>query len=155
MTTTTDNAARAYCATLVRAFPGTAVARFHGLLLAHAEPGVWAPLPKGVRRGKPKHCYGNAFRLMLDRPDLTYCEGIGSNFIQTMHAWCVDRDGRVIDPTWKPDPLLGTSPEYFGIRLRRAWVIRTTIERRQYGIHEFLLGTSPDEWRADDDRGRP
>jgi hypothetical protein len=92
---------------------------------------------------------------MLDRPDLTYCEGIGSNFIQTMHAWCVDRDGRVIDPTWKPDPLLGTSPEYFGIRLRRAWVIRTTIERRQYGIHEFLLGTSPDEWRADDDRGRP
>lgn len=57
-------------------------------------------------------CYQNAYRLM-DNRSMTYCEGyaaIKGLGIPIAHAWVVDSDGFVIDPTWKD----GT--EYFGVR---------------------------------------
>jgi len=54
-------------------------------------------------------------------PQLTYVEGV-SFFPHTRligaHAWCVDPDGYVIDPT-------DTLPSYFGVPLNVAWIAKT------------------------------
>jgi hypothetical protein len=61
-----------------------------------------ADIPVGVKH----YCFRNAFRLAEARDDLTYVEGfglgVGVESFFTRHAWCVDSDGRVVDPspTW-------------------------------------------------------
>jgi len=69
--------------------------------------------PKGIRWGKQKECYDNAFKLMDD--DLIYCEGyaipdLASVVLPADHAWCVDADGNVIDNTWRTPGIA-----YYGI----------------------------------------
>lgn len=113
----------------------------HGLAFA---PRV--DLPKGVRRGPPQQCYANAYRLARRRPDVyTYVEGMAFRLIPVEHAWCVDREGRMVDPTWRP---LGASfdgaddrREYFGIPLRLDYVRRVRADSR---LHTVLWN-----WRAD------
>lgn len=57
-------------------------------------------LPPEFERGPKKKCFMNAGRLAMERDDLIYCEGIAHNIIPVEHAWCIDREGKVIDPTW-------------------------------------------------------
>ncbi len=62
------------------------------------------PLPKRYQRGWPKHCFANAAKLARRaRGKLTYVEGfaVRSDFTWEMHhAWTIDADRRVVDPTW-------------------------------------------------------
>mgnify|MGYP001012730423 FL=1 len=68
------------------------------------RPQAWA---------RPKRCFVNAARLAATRRDeLQYVEGWAWGKVPLHHAWCVDRDGNVVDPTWEPDPLLDA---YFGV----------------------------------------
>jgi hypothetical protein len=88
----------AFLDALAQISPVSAFIRDHGVLMEefsseHAE----------FRRGKLGDCYMNAGRVVYDRPDLRYVEGYavpGNIGIPLMHAWLVDEDGRVIDPTW-------------------------------------------------------
>lgn len=75
-----------------------------------------------------KECFFNAQLLAFIYDSLTYCEGIGSSVIATEHAWLIDTDGRVVDPTWvKPsDRHTHRMIDYFGIKvptkdLTRIW----------------------------------
>jgi hypothetical protein len=87
----------------------------------------YKPLPPSVKRGEPKMCFKNATQLMIDRDDLTYVEGYALSIIPIMHAWCIDEDGNVVDPTM---PMC----EYYGIPFDSAFVIGTMLRRKYYGI---------------------
>lgn len=95
------------------------------------EVGVW---PKWMKRGRLKECYRNAFNLMLHF-GYTYCEGYAVSMIPTMHAWCLDKDGKVIDPTWRDKGKWGRQgKEYYGITFDCAQVVEITTRRRCYGL---------------------
>jgi hypothetical protein len=93
--------------------------------------------------GEEKQCYKNAFELTLFQDDLIYVEGFACTVIPTMHAWVVDKNGNVYDPTWR----LNTREKkyypigYYGVMfsLRQCWKVME--KSGQYGML--------DAWKAD------
>ncbi len=94
---------------------------FATFMLEHG--GEWEPqaFPKQwYPSGIPRRCFGNAQDILFSRDGrqdgLIYVEGyacsgsLGFAF-PTHHAWLVDAEGRVLDPTWD-DPEVST---YFGV----------------------------------------
>jgi hypothetical protein len=78
--------------------------------------GVWyepRPLPKRVLRGLPGNCYRNAQKLSRRR-GYSYVEGYAVPDIglplPVHHAWNLDRNGDLIDNTWRDVGLA-----YFGV----------------------------------------
>lgn len=71
-----------------------------------------------------KECYYNCQKLALLGIG-EYCEGYADGSIPVEHAWLVDGDGTVIDPTWAANEnLVGGS--YFGVKIpedliRESW----------------------------------
>jgi len=103
---------------------------FEAFVLKNGEPFVVNGIK--VKRGKIKECFKNAFYLADYNPDLTYVEGyaIFSGIgLPVLHAWCVDKDGKVYDPTWKT---LGD--EYFGVKFDIEFVRKTILARRRFGV---------------------
>jgi hypothetical protein len=71
------------------------------------------------RLGRMKECFKNSFELAASEPDLIYCEGYALGaVIAVHHAWCVRKDGTVVDPTWK------SGEDYFGVPLRLEYVVK-------------------------------
>lgn len=71
-----------------------------------------SPLHAGFKRGALGDCYMNAGRTSWGHPDLRYVEGYavpGTVAFPMMHAWLIDPEGRVIDPTWED------GAAYFGV----------------------------------------
>lgn len=69
-----------------------------------------SPLPDDIPHGTPKCCFGNAFRLAREAPQrFVYFEGYATHDtgpnMPMRHAWCIDRTGRVVDPTWAGIPV--------------------------------------------------
>lgn len=59
-------------------------------------------LPAPYERGKPKACFANCQALARAHPgELTYVEGFATSMIAIHHAWLIDSDGQVVDPTWE------------------------------------------------------
>lgn len=87
-------------------------------------------LPVGVRRGRMGRCFQNAANLAVNDSRFTYCEGYAAGVIPLMHAWCIDKDGNVIDPTWADD--LGHS--YFGVPFKTKYLIHSLLETETYGL---------------------
>jgi hypothetical protein len=83
-------------------------------LLQH---GTWYKpkgLPRGIRRGELRNCFTNALTLGRSR-EYTYVEGYAIPNIENLHfpvhhAWNLDRNGNVIDNTWRK-----TGLAYFGV----------------------------------------
>lgn len=77
-------------------------------VLRHGTPYEWRPLPENVRPGAPRACFGNAIALAHDAQvrgtGLHYVEGFaldpGRTRLPILHAWLVDDEGKVVDPTW-------------------------------------------------------
>ncbi len=109
------NAVRDYLASMNEAMKKLSCAdraSMADLLLSHGRTFKPAPLPKGFRRMKPKHCFNNSLHHALDGK-LIYCEGyaLRPGLFPLQHGWLCDDAGNVIDVTWD-------SPEectYFGI----------------------------------------
>jgi len=83
---------------------------------------------KGVPRIK-RECYRNAYYLAW-YTGLIYVEGIGINIIGTEHAWCIDSDFNVYDPTWD-------NPEkhsYYGVPFDLDYVEKIMHETEVYGV---------------------
>lgn len=83
-----------------------------------------------IKKGKMKECFRNAFHLAEDF-DLIYVEGYatcsGLGF-PIFHAWCVDQEGNVYDPTWK------NGDEYFGVPFDFMYVRKTIFRRTKFGV---------------------
>ena len=88
-------------------------------------------------RGKMKDCFKNAFWLAIENEDLTYVEGYALSIIPVLHAWCVDKQNRVIDPTW-PDQ---ENCQYYGVKFEKEFVRKFITKSKIYG----LLGG---DWRS-------
>jgi len=109
--------------------------QFSAMIETKGQEWKAAALPPDVERGEPSQCFMNATHLMMERPDLDYCEGIaysqdvGGGFA-FLHAWCVDKDGTVIDPTW-------AHPEgsrYFGVKYDRKAYLKHIMRTKLFGV---------------------
>ncbi|MDJ0718464.1 MAG: hypothetical protein QNJ54_30270 [Prochloraceae cyanobacterium] len=77
-------------------------------------------LPEDIELGMPKSCYWNCQQIIKKQPDLIYCEGyalIKEVPLPFKHAWLINSDKKVIDPTWETPGL-----EYIGIPFNNKWV---------------------------------
>lgn len=91
-------------------------------------------LPEGIEKGEIKMCFSNAFNCIVSEPDLYYVEGYAvtkglKDFpIAFEHAWLVDNQGNVIDPTWED------GDAYFGVAFDTDFVVETITEKKYTGL---------------------
>ena len=87
-----------------------------GFYLAFGQAFKPSCLPREINIGEAKQCYANAGKLALANPSLVYCEGfaVSKGLFPLHHAWCIDCNGNVIDPTWPR----GSGQEFFGLALQ-------------------------------------
>lgn len=104
---------------------------FEELVLNLGTLSRWEPLPPHVSKMPYKQCYANAL-LTAQEHDLAYVEGFACRMLTTMHAWCEDDEGRVIDPTWSD----GDTPPtmYLGIRMNVDKVAARVVAQGVYGV---------------------
>lgn len=105
-------------------------------VLQHGEFFEASPLPKPYpyrRYRSAKACFRNANKLAFAHDELTYVEGYAESEpgFTPLHAWCVNRDGRVIDPTWRNAAEKGVC--YLGVRFPFEVVNRLTVKTEVFG----------------------
>jgi len=114
---------------------------YYDFLLAHGHEYPTGPNTYAGPRGEAKACYMNATHLAIMDTHMTYCEGKATVFgVPLDHAWCIDPDGVVVDPTFEPVMLNGATreAEYFGVPLRTDYVLRACKLNRIYGCLDFF-----------------
>lgn len=98
---------------------GWAYPSYEHLALQRGRSFTTKPLPEGIPRGLPKHCYDNARAAAAVEPErFAYCEGWASpgSGIPVRHAWVVDlEDGIALEPTWREGLGRGGQPMYIGL----------------------------------------
>jgi len=81
--------------------------------------------------GPKKQCYYNSFKLATTC-DLIYCEGFAINkavnYFPFEHAWCIDHEDNVIDPTWDD------GIDYFGIAFSTNFVVELALKTGCAGV---------------------
>ncbi len=115
-------------------------------VLQHGQPYHMDDKTFSGPRGPSKQCFMNSARAALDsNGKLTYVEGqahIGP--LAIAHAWTVDKDGIVRDPTFtagKPGSAV-TARGYFGVPFTAEQVYETMARTGMYGI--ISHSTNPD-----------
>ena len=103
--------------------------------LSHGTLRTSSPRPEGVKQGMVKECLQNAGRLALENPDgLTYCEGWAQmpahRGLTTYHAWCLDRKGNVVDPTWAHK----NGHEYLGVPIKTSALRKQVFATKEWGF---------------------
>lgn len=122
---------------------GNAHAKF---ILAHGR--AWEPTAQTFKgwRGKQKECFGNAAKLVLREPSLTYVEGYATAIIPFHHAWCVTPDGTIVEPTLR----IGKRDKdhlprgYFGVPFDWEFVCAYLTEVQTFGLLDGMSKKSID-----------
>lgn len=74
-----------------------------------------ARAPSWLTLGTRKECYKNSAHLALNNSEVQYTEGYALDLVDLPipmeHAWVVDPEGKVIDPTWPESQ----NTYYFGV----------------------------------------
>lgn len=82
-------------------------------------------------RGEPKMCYMNAGRAVIDDPSNTYVEGyVDVDGVPIAHAWYLDKDGRVVDPTIRGV----NATNYFGIPFNSNYLMLSIMKNKYWGL---------------------
>ncbi len=82
-------------------------------------------------KGEECQCYRNAALLMMEHPELTYVEGYACGAVLPVHhAWCVTKQGEVIDTTWP----YHEEDLYYGIPINREFLLGNMLRTKRYGI---------------------
>jgi hypothetical protein len=87
--------------------------------------------PEGVKKGENKMCFMNSYNLAIEN-NFGYVEGFAVCTVCPLplhHAWCIDRQGGVIETTWADAGL-----DYFGIPLEFSFIHEVLFETRRYGV---------------------
>jgi hypothetical protein len=107
------------------------------LILDNGKPFTNRILPSPFR-GKVKQCYKNCFDMLWKPQDAYYCEGyaIADGLdLAIAHAWLIDDEMRVIDPTWDDDSVGAT---YFGVVFNQEHVFEIGKIAKYYGILDYM-----------------
>lgn len=103
-------------------------------IAAYGKEYTAQPLPADIEMGKPHECYKNATNAMLWRDDLTYAEGYvhlpKSDGLAVLHAWAVDKEGKVYDNTLKHPE----ENKYFGIEYDHGKYLKYLLSAKIYGV---------------------
>jgi hypothetical protein len=75
-------------------------AGFEDYLIQHGTFFTPKHLPPTVRPMMVSQCYENAFRVASRSKAFHYVEGVALSLIPVDHAFCVNAEGDVVDPTW-------------------------------------------------------
>lgn len=84
---------------------------------------------KQPRRRRQGECFKNALELAMSRDDLFYVEGFALAYIPIHHGWCVDAEGKIYEPTWKPE-----ARPYYGVVLDKEFAMKRVIENDHWGL---------------------
>jgi hypothetical protein len=117
------------------------------LILRHGRPWYIGERTFAGRRARRKQCYMNSYTLVDRNPGLIYVEGWCWKETSFAHAWCIDAEGQVIDPT------LREADGYYGIPFRWEYVQATASRTMVYGVisnSDSDLLTAPAETFIDD-----
>lgn len=118
------------------------------VMLTHGRQFIFDSLSYAGKRGKAHGCYMNAGRIALDDSSKTYVEGyVSVHGVPIEHAWVVDADGKVQDPTITgPEGILG----YFGLPIKTEYLRDTILKKGTWGVLDFtnrdIYKTSPREY---------
>jgi len=114
---------------------------YNDFLLAHGREYPVGPNTFAGPRGQQHGCFLNATHLACMDSSMTYCEGkVSCIGVPLDHAWCVDRNGVVVDPTLNGKMLDGNerSAEYFGVPFTTAYILRASKFNKVYGVLDFF-----------------
>lgn len=104
------------------------------LILENGKPFLTRVKPTPFKE-EQGHCFQNCFEILLNHPELSYCEGFATNdniLLALPHAWLINEDLQVIDPTWIDEE--STSSVYFGVVFNKKFVTDIAKKTKHYGI---------------------
>lgn len=107
-------------------------------ILEHGKPCWITPTTYKGKRGTPKLCYMNAAKLAQNDSSLTYVEGyVDISILPIEHAWCVDANFNVIDPTLSITTGIFNPVGYFGVPFSLQYLTKTLVKKGTYGLLHY------------------
>ena len=125
-------------------------------LLDHGRDYMIGPDSYALPRGEIKQCFMNAAHLAIDNPDMTYVEGkVACYGLGIDHAWCVDADGVVHDPTITGHED-GHISDYYGVPFKTAYLRKALIWNGYYGLLDYWTAgkTAPQLYELGSEAGQ-